>query len=220
MSELSDKNFGLVIAYVVPGFVALWGVARFSPTVASWIAASQATAPTVAGFLYVTLGSLAAGLIVSAVRWALVDTLHHATGVRQPNWEFANLDERLCGFLALVENHYRYYQFFGNTFIAAAFTYRANLIAEGRQIWRDGWAAFAFVILEIILFIGSRDTLRKYYSRAERLLGESDSSKNGAYVMTNGFAHKKETNEKALTKEPDPTKKPAAESCKKQADAR
>ena len=173
MSDLSEKNFGLVIAYVVPGFVALWGVAYLSPTVASWIAASQSAAPTVAGFLYVTLASLAAGLIVSAVRWALIDTLHHATGVRQPSWEFANLDERLHGYLALVENHYRYYQFYGNTFIAAAFAYRANLIVEGRQIWRDGWTAFGFVILEIILFIGSRDTLRKYYRRAERLLGES-----------------------------------------------
>jgi hypothetical protein len=171
MSELSEKNFGIVIAYVVPGFVALWGVACFSPTVASWIAASQTTAPTVAGFMYVSLASLAAGLVVSAVRWALIDTLHHATGVRQPNWEFASLDERLQGFLALVENHYRYYQFFGNTFIAAGFTYRASLIAEGRQIWRDGWTVLGFVVLEIILFIGSRDTLQKYYSRAERLLG-------------------------------------------------
>ena len=101
MSDLSEKNFGLVIAYVVPGFVALWGVAYLSPTVASWIAASQSAAPTVAGFLYATLASLAAGLTVSAVRWALIDTLHHATGVMRPSWEFANLDERLDGYLAL-----------------------------------------------------------------------------------------------------------------------
>ena len=36
-----------------------------------------------------TLGSLALGLTVSAVRWMLVDTLHHATGVHPPAWEFA-----------------------------------------------------------------------------------------------------------------------------------
>ena len=207
MRDLSEKNFGVVIAYVVPGFVALWGVAYFSPTVASWIAVSQATSPTVGGFLYVTLASLAAGLIVSAVRWALIDTLHHATGVKQPNWEFANLDERLHGFLALVENHYRHYQFFGNTLIAAAFTYRAHLIADGRQIWRDGWTAFGFVILEIILFIGSRDALQKYYHRAERLLGNSSSSRNGAQVMTNGFHPPKESSSKSTEKKPKPSKK-------------
>ena len=208
MSDLSEKNFGLVIAYVVPGFVALWGMAYLSPTVASWIAASQSAAPTVAGFLYVTLGSLAAGLIVSAIRWALIDTLHHATGVRRPNWDFANLDERLQGFLAIVENHYRYYQFFGNTFVAGAFAYRANLIAEGRQIWRDGWSAIGFIILETILFIGSRDALREYYRRAERLLGNSSSSSDGDQVMTNGFHPPKASAVKCTEKKADPLEKP------------
>ena len=105
MSELSEKNFGIVIAYVVPGFVALWGISHLSPTVDSWITTSQHGAPTIAGFLYVTLASLTAGLTVSAVRWAIVDSLHHATGLKPPSWEFANLDDRLQGFLALVENH-------------------------------------------------------------------------------------------------------------------
>ncbi len=68
MSELSEKNFGLLIAYVLPGFVTLWGISHFSPTVESWIASSQHGAPTVGGFLYVTLASLAAGLTVSEAR--------------------------------------------------------------------------------------------------------------------------------------------------------
>ena len=39
MSTLSNQNFGLVIAHLLPGFVALWGVSYFSPTVEGWIAA-------------------------------------------------------------------------------------------------------------------------------------------------------------------------------------
>ncbi len=61
-APLSNENFGLVIAYVLPGFVALWGVAYFSPTVESWITASQQGAPSVAGFMYVTLASIGTGL--------------------------------------------------------------------------------------------------------------------------------------------------------------
>ena len=38
-TPLSNENFGLVIAYILPGFVALWGVSYFSPTVESWITA-------------------------------------------------------------------------------------------------------------------------------------------------------------------------------------
>ena len=112
MSTLSNQNFGLVIAYLLPGFVALWGVSYSSPTVDSWITASQKDAPTVAGFMYVTLASLAAGVTVSAVRWAFIDQLHHATGIVPPAWKFANLEGKLQGYLTLIENHYRYYQFY------------------------------------------------------------------------------------------------------------
>src|SRR3712207_8693886 len=41
----------------------------------SWLAAEQDSAPTIGGFLYVTLGSVAAGLLLSAIHWAVIDTL-------------------------------------------------------------------------------------------------------------------------------------------------
>ena len=170
MSELSHKNFGLLIAYVLPGFVALWGISQFSPTVESWIATSGQGAPTIAGFLYVTLASLAAGLTVSAVRWVIIDRLHHATGLKPPRWEFANLDDRLQGFLALVENHYRYYQFYANSLVAGAMAYAAHFSRHSINLCQPSWPTFGFILLELVLLAGSRDSLRKYYSRVERLL--------------------------------------------------
>ena len=170
MKQLSGDDFGILIGFIIPGFVAIWGVRYFSPTVNSWLLTSQHRGPTVAGFMYVTLASLVSGLTVSAVRWALLDTLHHATGIRPPYWDFRRLDNRLKGFLALVENHYRYYQFFGGMFIAVAFTYRAWLIWLGKPIWEISWATACFLVLEGIMFAASRDTLRKYYTRAEQLL--------------------------------------------------
>ena len=109
-TSLSNENFGLVIAYILPGFVALWGVSYFSPTVESWITASQQGAPSVAGFMYVTLASLGTGLTVSGVRWLIIDSIHHLTGLTRPAWRFGNLDDKLQGFLTLNEGHYRYYQ--------------------------------------------------------------------------------------------------------------
>ena len=167
MSELSHKNFGLLIAYVLPGFVALWGISQFSPTVESWIATSGQGAPTIAGFLYVTLASLAAGLTVSAVRWAIIDHLHAVTGIAPPAWKFVNLEGKLQGYLTLIENHYRYYQFYANMFVAAAFSFAARMAAEGLPSLRE---TAAFVALELVLFAGSRDTLSKYYTRTRQLL--------------------------------------------------
>jgi len=180
MNELSEKNFGLLIAYVLPGFVTLWGISLFSTTVDSWITNSQHGAPTVAGFLYVTLASLAVGLTVSAVRWILVDSLHHATGVTPPHWEFANLDDRLQGFLALVENHYRYYQFYANSAVAGAMTYTAHFSRHSLNLCQPGWLALGFILLELVLLAGSRDSLRKYYQRVERLLGHLEAPEGSA----------------------------------------
>jgi hypothetical protein len=64
MTEVSGKNFGFLIAYILPGFVRLWAISYFSPTVRAWLVSSSsaAGAATVGGFLYVTLASVGAGL--------------------------------------------------------------------------------------------------------------------------------------------------------------
>ena len=218
MSELSHKNFGLLIAYVLPGFVALWGIGHFLPTVESWITSSQQGAPTIGGFLYVTLASLVAGLTVSAVRWAIIDSLHHATGLKPPSFEFSTLDDRLQGFHGLVENHYRYYQFYSNMFVSTALAFAAevNLLSNLCQV---GWPALGFLFLELVFFAGSRDALYKYYARAERLLGTT-CSEEGDVTMTNGYDHDKETASKVAAKKTEAPKKPVAKSQKERSDAR
>jgi hypothetical protein len=115
-SDVIDNNFGVVIAFWLPGFLLLWGLAYSFPQVSALIPKpTEGDAPTVGGFLYVALASLAVGLIVSAIRWMIVDTLMHATGVRQPRTiEYKQLKNQdvLNAFQAVVENHYRYYQYY------------------------------------------------------------------------------------------------------------
>src|SRR6266511_2637234 len=98
MQSVTNDNFGLLIAYMIPGLIVVWGVGYVSPTVANWLGAAPPDAPTVGGFLYITIASVAAGLIVSAVRWLLIDTLHHWTGIRPPDWDFARLSSQMTPF--------------------------------------------------------------------------------------------------------------------------
>lgn len=172
MQAVTRDNFGPLIAYILPGFVALLGAGYLSPTVRSWIAASPLFAPTVGGFLYLTLGSTAAGLIVSAVRWAVVDTVYHHTGIPEPTWAFARLQEKLDAFLAIVDNHYRYFQFYANTLVAISFAYGVRLIAVGVDAAQHPALHVGFVIVWVVLLAGSRDALRKYYQRGSDLLHE------------------------------------------------
>ena len=168
MKDISNKNFGLLIAYVLPGAVALTGVSSFSATVRSWLTNPSDASPTVGGFLFVTLASVAAGMTASAVRWAVIDTLHHHTGIAKPAWDDSKLSDRLHAFEALVENHYRYYQFYSNSLIAMLFSYAA---------WRPSLGGgprgsdLGVLLLAAVFFAVSRDNLRRYYGRAAVLLG-------------------------------------------------
>jgi len=95
----------------------------FVEPVRVWLSASATDQPTIGGFLYATLASVAAGLTASTVRWLIIDPLHHMTGVPQPRWNFARLPESLAAFDRLIDIHYRYYQFYANTLVALPFAY-------------------------------------------------------------------------------------------------
>ena len=180
MGELSARNFGLVIAYLIPGFIAVVAVAGVVPTIAAWLAAPPQGQPTIGGFLYATLASLAAGLVISSVRWGLIDTIHHRTGITPPKWDFSVLEPNLAAYSLLVEFHYRYYQFNANTFVAIAIAYAVRLAGGCRWCGGAGWADLGFVIVEAVLLAASRDALRKYYSRVSQVLGPDEIRRRGA----------------------------------------
>lgn len=172
MGELSVRNFGLLIAYLIPGFLALWGLSFVSPAVAEWLRGAGTTGPTVGGFLYVLLASVAAGMTVSAVRWAVVDRAHAMTGLHRPQLNFGNLPGKLDVFEQINEHHYRYYQFYSNSLIAVLFAYPIWRLHGGGNVWTD----LGFLFVEVVFAAGSRDALRNFYRRATQLLGESEVS--------------------------------------------
>lgn len=170
MKDEATPNFGLIIAYLIPGAIALYGVSYFLPIVRSWFGTTPADAPTLGGFLYLTIAAIAAGMTVSTVRWGIVDTMHHWTGIEPPRLDFTRLSANVSGYDYLIEIHYRYYQFYANCIVALAFAYvlRRAALGRGMLTW-DIWDG-SFLVLELIFWAGSRDTLRKYYRRAEQLL--------------------------------------------------
>ena len=108
-------------------------------------------------------------------------------GLWPPAWSFGNLEDKLQGFLLLVESHYRYYQFYVNMFVAAAFAAITCLVGNDGAVKVIGWPGVGFLALELVLFAGSRDTLRKYYARTHELLDSWIFRKD--HCMTNGIGH-------------------------------
>jgi len=174
--ELSARNFGLLIAYVLPGFVTLWGIGLVSPAVHLWLVGSTANGPDVGGLFYVSIASVAAGMSVSAVRWAVVDRLHTATGVPRPVWDDTKLNDRLPAFEALVESHYRYYQFYANMLVALALSYPTWRGIAYTGLFQP--TDLGFLLVEGVFFAASRDALYRYYHRSAILLGTPERTVN------------------------------------------
>ena len=169
MNENASDNFGLFVAYLIPGATVIWGLSQFSPELQSWFAATPQNAPTIGGFLYLTVASLAAGMIVSAIRWVIMDSIHARTGLAMPRLDFSRLGPNVEALSLLIEIHYRHYLFYSNAQVATAIAYICYRVHAGfSRPW--GWLDIGVFALEIVLFAASRDTLRRYYSRSQQLL--------------------------------------------------
>jgi hypothetical protein len=161
--EGSVGNFGLFIAYVLPGFTALQGLPFLEGRATTWGTVESGAISTLPGFLSGAVAAIAAGLTVSTVRWLLLDTFHHRTGIHPPAWDFALLDKNVTAFEFLIQIHYRYYKFYANMVVALLWDY-------GSGGYALGWRGLVYLLLALLFFLASRDALRKYYDRAGRLL--------------------------------------------------
>jgi hypothetical protein len=172
MKDVTTDNSGFLIAYLLPGFTALWGMSYLWEPIRVWLGTTPANAPTVGGFLYVTLASVAAGLTVSTVRWFVIDTLHHWTGLRQPKWDFSKLQANVTAYNVINEIHYKHYQHNANMLIAILFVYLSRRVHGGFLTEPFGWLDLGCLSLATLLFFASRDNLSKYYSRTAQFLND------------------------------------------------
>lgn len=168
----SSGQFGLIIAYVLPGFIGLAGLTPLIPAVGRWLRPVSQGDLGLGPPVYAVLGATAVGLILSCFRWVLVDRVHRWTGVTHPTWDDAKLERVLGGFDYLVQNHYRYYEFCGNTLLAVLLAYGLNRSLATLPLLNLGTDAGVLVV-SIVLFAASRDALAKYYQRTGRLVGHA-----------------------------------------------
>jgi len=170
MKELSE-NFGVLIAFLLPGFLVVWGLSFSFDEIATWLANSNADgSPTVGGFLYATLASLSLGLLTSAIRWAIIDHLMNFCGVDETEINYANLgdEHRYTAFVGAIENHYRYYQYYANTLTALLMVYAVYCIVGAGELM--SWLTLIVLAVTVILFLGGRDALIKFYDKARNIL--------------------------------------------------
>ncbi|MEO1529709.1 MAG: hypothetical protein AAFX06_30190 [Planctomycetota bacterium] len=168
MKDLSRSNFGIVIAYLLPGLIGIAAASQHFAVVQMWLRGPASDeAASVGGFLFAAFGALLLGLLFSTARWLVLDAIHHRTGVKPAKRDFSLLQANLEAYRMIEENHYQYYQFYGNSLVAVVIGYASYRVTNPSAPSMTDLVAAAVALL---LFLGSRDTLKKYYARVQALM--------------------------------------------------
>ena len=166
---IDERSFGIVVAFVVPGWILLVGLSLRFPEIQPWITGPIDSSPTIGGFLYAILASIALGMVSSTIRWLVVDPLVTRSQPNSPEPDFRELRDSHEAMKSLVEAHYRFYQFHGNSLIAVFYSATERWIYLGFRVGEF----VVIIMLTAILFVGAWDTKRKYDRRAARLLSKN-----------------------------------------------
>ena len=171
-------DFGKIIAYLLPGFVGLWGLSHYSWTVAHWFQLSGAEESSFDNVSFILLGSLAFGVILSAFRWLIFDCFlnQRVFKISSLNVDFSKLaaNEHMKQALQLlIDNHYSYYQFYSAMAVAVPFSFACWLTSR-QGLEPIHWLYAAIVLLTtLVLSLGAADALRKYLTRTTSLFSST-----------------------------------------------
>lgn len=179
MSDLKDLTpsvFGLVIAYLLPGLGALFAIAMFFEPAAVLLRAFNDAQSTVGLFFFVVVTSLLLGMQLAACRWIVFEKLVNKKDQLSPTvFRALRLPENAVSFRILIDEVYRYHQFFG----AQVFVIPPLLLGINHRWGGDSlaYAIFLFtlgIVLEVITWAAATEGWRRYVSRARTMLEEGN----------------------------------------------
>ncbi len=176
MVQFAPINFGLIIAYILPGTVTVYGLRYLSPRIdALWSTLERGQ--IVAGpLILIGVSALAVGLILSSFRFVVLEPILYCTGVNRTTIKYDKITntERLNLFNQMVENVYRYEQFYGNVLLSLLLFFILRYFVGDKPIvqTRGDFVAFIAILVSLVVLFFATRTQLKEVSRAVDDMGK------------------------------------------------
>jgi hypothetical protein len=167
---MESFSFGLIVAYVLPGFIGLAGLIPLMPVVGEWLAPVSHGDAGLGPPIYALLSATTVGMIVSCFRWLIIDHILEWTGVPKAAHAWEALPEKLEAASHLLKIHYNHYQFQANTVVVTVWVYLLNRFMQTLPLLGPGTDLAVFILCAVLL-TGSRDCVSKYRRKLGRVLG-------------------------------------------------
>ena len=175
MTSYGYTSFGLLIGFFLPGFAGLFCLRFWSASVDRWFHAVITPASGVGPLSVVLLISLIVGLQVSLCRWLLFEKcLCRNDRLDERSFQILADEGHLSAFQVVIEQHYRYHQFWGGIAVVLPIGLLGWLISESEQSSATVFIVLFLVLLEVITVIGAVEAFRFYIKRANAVLASAD----------------------------------------------
>lgn len=172
MKDVGSTSFGLLIAYLLPGFAGMFAIGFYAPPVTTLFSQFLAAESNVGRFLLMILCSLVVGLEISLLRWLLFERFLCRKHKREKSNYHSLRDQAiLAGFRAAVDENYRYHQFWGGMAIVTPFIGYGLLVQQNTCPLRIAIIA-VFATLTVLNIAGASDAYKNYIDRSNKIMRE------------------------------------------------
>ena len=150
MLQMAPATFGLVIAYFFPGVIAVYAVRYSSIRLDRLLASIEQGENVIGPAVILIIAALTAGLLLSCVRTFTLEPVFRRLGAREPEVDYSCLDseQAMRRFQEIIDNVYRYYQFYANTLIALLLLLMLRHSVGGACL--DGLRAFSLFFMMLV----------------------------------------------------------------------
>src|SRR5258708_17169689 len=165
VKELSSTSFGYVIGFLLPGLLGLYALAYWFPDIRSLLEPAASKDATIGPSFLLLLSALTVGLLTSAMRFFVFEKwLCKEHSFQKDMFKELAKEQKLPAFKAVVDEHYRYHQFYGGCAIAF-------IVLFPKWLWGN-WHFFhcpvrfiliaIFALFEWLLVVTAKDAFIRY----------------------------------------------------------
>lgn len=174
--EKIGVDFKTLIAYLVPGLIFLYSTSLHLPRVHELLGGDKAS-PEGPAVVLILILSIGAGIFINAFTWAIVRPFIELTSESRPELDYSKVSkDNLAAFRVVIDENFRYYQAYANTFSACAI-YFCSWIAASRDV--ELKFLISLLVIHLVLFFAARDSLKRTYGNMKSLLKMEAEMTNG-----------------------------------------
>lgn len=171
--DITSTSFGLLIAYILPGLVTLFGLSYWFPDLRALFEAFLTGGSNFGLFLLVALASIATTLQVTLIRWAIFEEFvcrHYKLSAE----DFRNMSNagKFDAFRGAVDEHYRYHQFWGCMTVALPIVFIGWAQHSGiyENLASGLFLTLLFLVIEGLTWSGAVRAYTNYVNRAKFIM--------------------------------------------------